>query len=242
MYYDGSKVFVISFFVSLITALVVSVVIFLFLPKITGTTEVVVPNLTGTTQDEARFLCDGRGLYFVVSGEEESADVAEGRIARQTPFQGSVVRSKTTVSVTVSKGSMTVTVPHLRNLSLVDATTSLTNLGLKLSEVRQVEDDQVSTDHIVKTIPAAGTKVKRKTEIVLLVSKGKKEVLVPRLIGKSISRARGIIQDKGLTVGYVRREVSTEFNVGIVMSQSPRPGQKVKQGAKVNLVVATVLE
>ena len=242
MYYDGSKVFLISFFVSVITAIVVSVAAFFLLPKFVGTSEVVVPNLIGTTPDEARFLCESRKLFFIVSGEEESSEVADGRIARQTPFQGSVVRAKTTVSVTVSKGSQMVTVPNLRDRTLVDATTKLSDLDLKISEVRQVEDDQVSADRVVKTIPSAGTKVKRKTEVILLVSKGKKEILVPRVIGRSLSRGRQIIENAGLTVGNVRYEVSTEFNVGIIMSQSPRPGQRVKKGSNINLVVATVLE
>lgn len=135
-----------------------------------------------------------------------------------------------------------VVMPNLRGRSLVDATTKLSDLDLKIGEVRPVEDEEIEADHIVRTIPSAGTKVKKKSDVILFVSKGRKEVIVPRVIGRSLSSARRIIENAGLVVGYVRYEVSTEFNVGIVMSQSPRAGRKVKQGSKVDLVVATVLE
>ena len=242
MYYNGSRVFVISFFVSLFTAIVVSVLMFLFLPKIIGSGQVVVPNLIGTTRDEARFLCESRDLFFVVSGEEESSEVEEGRIARQSPFPGSVVRAKTTISSVISRGGKMVTVPNLRGRSLVDATAKLSDVDLKISEVHQIVDDEVAADHIVRTVPTSGTRVKRKSEVILFVSKGKKEVTVPRVIGRSLSRARMMIENAGLVVGNVRYEVSTEFNIGIIMSQSPRAGQKVRKGSRVDLVVATVLE
>ena len=65
---------------------------------------------------------------------------------------------------------------------------------------------------------------------------------MPRLIGKSLSTAKRIIKDKGLVVGNISYEVSTEFNVGIIMRQHPASGKKIELGSKINLVVATVLE
>jgi len=65
---------------------------------------------------------------------------------------------------------------------------------------------------------------------------------VPRLIGKSLSTAKRIIEENGFVVGSVSWEVSIDYNVGIIMRQRPSAGQTVKKGSKIDLVVATVLE
>jgi len=51
-----------------------------------------------------------------------------------------------------------------------------------------------------------------------------------------------MIEDAGFIVGNVRYEVSTEFNVGIVMRQNPGAGRQAKKGSAIDVVVATVLE
>lgn len=75
-----------------------------------------------------------------------------------------------------------------------------------------------------------------------MLSRGPEVVKVPRLIGKALSTAKRIVEDNGFVVGKVTWEVSTEFNVGIIMRQKPSAGETAAKGSKIDLVVATVLE
>lgn len=241
MYYNGTKVFLLSFIVSLITSVVVCV-IFLFILPLGKSGEVVIPDLTGSTAEQARVIAENRGLLLVVAGEEESEKFAENQICRQTPLPGSIVRSKSTITVFISKGSNIVIVPDLKGQGLSEATARLSALGLKLGETRFEENPAVEKDKIVSTIPPAGSSIKKGEAVTVVLSQGVEVVEVPRVIGRALSTAKRIIEEKGFAVGDISYEVSTEFDVGIVMNQNPRAGTKAKKGTKIDLIVATVLE
>ncbi|KPK64594.1 hypothetical protein AMJ83_02535 [candidate division WOR_3 bacterium SM23_42] len=242
MYYNGTKVFLISFLVSLFTAAIVCVLFIFVLPFARGGADKVVPDLIGSNQEQARVIAESRDLLLVVGGEEENDEVPPQLVFRQTPLPGSVVRSKSTITVFVSKGSSQIMVPDMQGLGLSEATVQMSELGLKIGDVKSEENAQVEKDKIISTIPEAGVKVKRGESITVVLSRGVETVAVPRLIGKSFSSAKRIIENAGFVVGSVRYEVSTEFNVGIVMRQNPSSGREAKKGSAIDVVVATVLE
>lgn len=242
MYYNGARIFFVSFLVSLFTSIVVCVVFFYIIPMTRTTADTVVPDLLGSTTEQARVIAETRGLLLVVGGEEQSEKVGENLICRQAPMPGSVVGSKTTVTVFISKGSDQIILPDFKGQGLSTATVRLADLGLKIGEVKSEENATVEKDKIISTIPEAGSRVKKGDIITVVLSRGVEVVKVPRLIGKSLSTAKRIIEDNAFAVGHVSWEVSTEFNVGIIMRQNPSAGKTAKKGSKINLVVATVLE
>jgi beta-lactam-binding protein with PASTA domain len=60
---------------------------------------------------------------------------------------------------------------------------------------------------------------------------------VPQVVGKRLSAARTAIRRARCSVGRVRR-VSSRRARGRVIRQSPRPGRRLRRGARVNLVVS----
>jgi beta-lactam-binding protein with PASTA domain len=242
MYYNGSRVFFISFLVSLFTSVIVCAGFFFLLPTLKPSTDVVVPDLLGSTTEQARVIAETRGLLFIVGGDEENENVPPNTVSRQTPLPGSVVREKTTITVFVSKGSSKFILPELKGLGLSEATVRLSELGLTVGEVKSEENAEIAKDKIISTVPRAGTHVKKGDAVTVILSRGLEVIEMPRLIGRSLSSAKRIIEDNGFVVGNISYEVSTEFNVGIIIRQSPSAGQKIEKGSKINLVVATVLE
>ena len=65
-----------------------------------------------------------------------------------------------------------------------------------------------------------------------------KPCVVPKVKGKSLSAARRSIKTHNCSVGKVTRVTSSKVKNGRVVSQKPRPGKRLKHGAKVNLVVS----
>lgn len=244
MYYNGAKSFLISFLVSLFTSIIVCVVFFFVVPviKTTPDSETMIPDLINSTTEQARVIAESRELLLVVGGEEESEKIAENLICRQVPLPGSTVRTKSTVTVFISKGSDQIILPDFKGQGLSAATVRLSELGLKIGEVTSEENETVNKDKIISTVPLAGSKVKKGDVIAVVLSRGVEAVKVPRLIGKSLSTAKRIIESNGFAVGSVSWEVSIDYNVGIIMRQNPRAGTMAKKGSKINLVVATVLE
>jgi serine/threonine-protein kinase len=242
MYYNGSKVFLISFLVALFTSVIVCLLFFYVLPFAKMGADKVVPDVLGSNQEQARVIAESRDLLLIVGGEEENDEVPAQLVCRQTPLPGSIVRSKSTITVFVSKGPSFVIVPDLKGAALSDATVQVSELGLKIGDVKSEENAEIEKEKIISTVPSAGSKVKGGSQITVIVSRGVETVKVPRITGRSFSSAKRIIEDNGFRVGNVRYEVSTEFNVGIVIRQNPGAGREVKKGTTIDVVVATVLE
>ncbi len=242
MYYNGAKIFLVSFLVSLITSVIVCVLFLFVIPIGKSGGDVVIPDLTGSTPEQARVIAENRGLLLVVGGEEENEKYAENQICRQAPLPGSIVRSKSSITVFISKGSSIVIVPDLKGMGLSEATTRLNDYGLRTGEVRTEESATIEKDRIISTQPPSGVRAKKGDAITIILSSGAESIEVPRVIGRALSTAKRIIEDRGFVVGSVSYEVSTEFDVGIVMAQNPRAGTKVRKGSKIDLTVATVLD
>lgn len=243
MYYNGGKVLLMSFLVALFTSIIVCVLFFFVIaPAIKPGGDILVPDFTGSTTEQARVIAETRGLLLVVGGEEESDKAAANLICRQTPLPGSVVGSRSTVTVFVSQGSSRLSLPDLSGQGLAQATVSLSNMGLKVGEVKTEEHASIEKDKIIRTLPGAGSPVNRGDAIAVVLSQGIETAAIPNLIGKSLSTAKRLIEEKGFTVGNVSWEVSIDYNVGIVMRQNPGIGSQAKKGSAINLVVATVLE
>jgi serine/threonine-protein kinase len=62
--------------------------------------------------------------------------------------------------------------------------------------------------------------------------------VVPKVKGKTLSAAKRSIKSHACSVGKIKRATSMTVKKGHVISQKPRPGRRLKHGAKVNLVVS----
>jgi alpha-tubulin suppressor-like RCC1 family protein len=65
-----------------------------------------------------------------------------------------------------------------------------------------------------------------------------KPCVVPKVKGKSLSAAKRAIKAHNCSVGKIKRATSSTVKKGRVISQKPRPGRRLRHGAKVNLVVS----
>jgi beta-lactam-binding protein with PASTA domain len=62
--------------------------------------------------------------------------------------------------------------------------------------------------------------------------------VVPKVKGKTLSAAKRAIKAHHCSAGRVTRAASRTVKKGHVISQKPKPGSRLKHGAKVNLVVS----
>lgn len=108
---------------------------------------------------------------FIFVGEY-SADTEAGLIFKQSVTAGESVEAGTEITLTVSKGIQTESVPDVGNLTLEDATKLLEEKGFKVSTV-EVYNDGTHIENTVKPVtgmaPAAGNLVAVGEEIILQV-------------------------------------------------------------------------
>ncbi len=131
-----------------------------------------------------------------------------------------------------------VTVPDVRGMELAAARTELDDAGLTRSGEEVVADAEIPIGLAVGTEPPAGESVARGTEVVLLVSGGVADIVVPRVIEQTLDDARATIEGLGLEVGDITYEVSAVIPEGSVIAQSPEPGTLVAASTDIDLIVS----
>lgn len=126
-------------------------------------------------------------------------------------------------------------VPQVVGDKQQDAQTSLEDAGF-LVVLRSVFSER-DPGLVIETEPPSGSRVRRGSEVILVVSKGPELTDVPVLTGSTIEQATAALETAGLVVGTVK-EQSAKAVKGMVLEQDPAPG-RARRGDPVNLVVST---
>ena len=165
---------------------------------------------------------------------QPSDTVPEDTVISQNPTAGTEVSPNSTVKLFVSSGPTAVTVPDLKGLTVQEAQSQLSDQGLAVGTVDEVDDPDTEQGKIIDSNPGAGTSVARRTKINLRVGTGKVEV--PNVVGKSQSEAQTIIAGVNLQV-ETKFKATNDAPEGTVISQSPKDGT-VDIGGTVKITVA----
>lgn len=131
-----------------------------------------------------------------------------------------------------------VRVPDIRNLPISEATKKLEQQNLRIQVVEEVESDNVAVGCIVVQQPLPKTKVKKNTEVIVVLSKGTALVRVPDVKLKPVDEAKRVINEVGLCISEIREEESNTVEKGFVINTEPSEGVGVKKGSSIKLVVS----
>ena len=100
-------------------------------------------------------------------------------------------------------------------------------------------NDTIAPGVVISTDPIGGSDAEIGSTIEVFVSIGSEEFPVPPVIGQSINDARRLIEAAGMTVGQVEQRPDADFEVDVVIEQSPAAGVEVGAGTLINLVVSS---
>jgi serine/threonine-protein kinase len=132
-----------------------------------GPEQVEVPDVTGLSRDSAEDLLVKAGLEVAV--EEQESEEPEDDVISQNPAAGSEVDRGTTVTITVSTGIETVSVPDVTGLSRRDAIDQLRSVGLTASPREVDVSDPTEDGQVIDQRPAAGIEIEKGKSVVIMV-------------------------------------------------------------------------
>jgi eukaryotic-like serine/threonine-protein kinase len=137
-----------------------------------GIEQVAVPDLSGMSREEAQEALAEAGLE--VRFEEAFSDEVPqaGRVIRQSTGAGQEVDKGATVTLTVSRGPLTVEVPNVRGKSLADGRAEVEAAGLRVRVEEQPRPRigpfrQGQYGRVEEQVPAPGTKAQRGETVTL---------------------------------------------------------------------------
>ncbi|NLY85212.1 MAG: Stk1 family PASTA domain-containing Ser/Thr kinase [Tissierellia bacterium] len=204
------------------------------------TEEVVVPDIIGLDEAEARKKIEDLGLKFVVKGTGRNDNFNPGEVIYQSVDPNTTVKKDFPIEVLINEGEALVKVPSGVNRDVRDAKDLMVNANLEV-EIEYEYSDTVPVDVVIEQFPESGTEVKPGTTVKLIVSQGEetKYVLMDNLIGKSIEDAKRILKELDLVEGEIVYQPSDEYEKDIVVWQNYEPGTELETKTAVDLYVSS---
>jgi serine/threonine-protein kinase len=133
----------------------------------------------------------------------------------------------TTITLTVSTGKETVTMPALGSYTFDDAKHLLESDQYQLKVEKEERDSSSPKDEVINSNPPEGSEVEKGSTVTLYVSRG--EASVPNVVGKSVNDAISTLEDAGFDV-----DVNGPDD-GKVTDQDPGAGEDLSQGETVHI-------
>lgn len=242
---EGTGVFtmILKFGVVILIGIIIGALalLFIFLPKIKDAQDdqpFVLDHIEGRNFTEASDLLMKKGLMINKLKVEPSETVGENVIISQSPDEGTTVKRGQTINVIVSSGRSPIIMPNLKQKTLKEAQIRLENA--RLGNVSIVEEyNLLPKGMVISQKPIAEQEVYSDTLIELVVSKGPEnpEISMPNLLGRTKEEATSLLKELNLDLGTITPAYSQEKE-GIVIEQSVKVGERVKEGVKIDFKIS----
>jgi beta-lactam-binding protein with PASTA domain/tRNA A-37 threonylcarbamoyl transferase component Bud32 len=202
--------------------------------QLSGSKTVAVERYVGIREIDAVKKINDIGLKPQVV-REPSKDVEQTFVIRQSPQAGERTQKGNFVTLYVSNGPPTVTVPSVVGETLDRALADLQEANLRGRVVR-VESDKPD-GQVVSQNPTAGATVDEESRVIIRVSKGPQPVAVPNVIGSSFETASNTLLGRGFAVAR-GADIDSNEPKGTVVDQSPDAGTFQNPGTTITLRVS----
>ncbi len=187
------------------------------------------PSLMQLSVSAAQAKAAGAHVKLVVSPDQEwSSTVSPGDVIDQSVQPNHQVKRGDTVTVHVSKGKHTATVPPFdQNASYDDYKNALQQAGFKAAPPVMAYNDSIPANGVVSVDPAPGTVVDYGKAVTVTVSQGPQPVPITDYTGQDAAAAQAALTQAGFQVATTQ-DFSDTVPQGKVISQDPSSGNGVK--------------
>ena len=131
-----------------------------------------------------------------------------------------------------------VQVPPLKGMTVADARSQTSGLGLTLDVDHRYYSGEVAAGHILTQSPPPGTVVRREWRVRVAESLGPQSVDVPATVGDTERAASLQLRRAGLEVGEIAHIPWSGVEEGTVLAQDPPPHAQGIEQPSVSLLVA----
>ncbi len=207
---------------------------------IKGSETLTVPDLQGVILKK-EMPKETEGFQIVRIDQYDEAPI--GTVLRQSPAAGSKRKSApgmryATLTLYVSKGRETATVPSLIGSSAGSAVCELLSRGFSYERVERY--DSAPAGEVIAQSRAAGSVLPKGETVMLTVSKGEKDrkIQVPPLSGLSLTEAKSLAEALGLRIGMVTYREASGNDAEQVLTQFPLQGTRAAKGTEIALTIA----
>jgi serine/threonine-protein kinase len=198
-----------------------------------GKPKVSVPNVLGKQATDAVAALTEHGLKADIHSVHSAKD--SGTVTGQFPKAGARLLKGEQVRINVSQGPKPVGVPPVVGSPFESAAGALQGAGFAVA--RRDVDSNDPKGIIVQMDPPANSLIAPGSTVTLFVSKGPTESSVPDVTSFSRADAIATLRNSGFKVVVDVSDTDDPTLDGVVMTQTPGPGETAKPGTTVTITV-----
>jgi serine/threonine-protein kinase len=190
-----------------------------------------VPNVVGLSEEMARALLVD---YSITIKHAHDGVIPRDRVASQLPLATTHAKVGSSVVLTISDGPGDAIVPDdLIGMSLIDARSALTSVGLLVSQTIASPSDQPQGT-VLDVLPPVGSVTEAGSSVILTIASG--EVTVPNLIGIEGIQAKTLLIQAGFLIKEFY-DYDAAQPAGVVIRQAPEAGTTQTIGKSVTITI-----
>jgi serine/threonine-protein kinase len=198
-----------------------------------GKPKVSVPNVVGKQATDAVAALTEQGLKADIHSVHSTKD--SGTVTGQFPKAGARLLKGEKVRINVSQGPKPVGVPPVVGSPFESAAGALQGAGFAVAR-RDVESNDPK-GIVVQMDPPANSLIAPGSTVTLFVSKGPTQSTVPDVTSFSRADAIATLRNSGFKVVVDVSDTADSTLDGVVMTQTPGPGESAKPGATITITV-----
>ena len=196
-----------------------------------------IPRVVGQTYEKASEMLEEAGFHALRGQTRFHKTTPVDMVLEQDPPAGSLQKRGAEVTLAVSGGQATATVPEVRGSSQQQARIAIESAGFVFGSVSH-EPSAEARGAVITTDPPAGSTLELPATVSVTLSQGPATIQIPDLNGRTLADARSTLEQLGLRLGGITRDTSSFLLENTVMGQAPAAGATVSAGASVNLRVS----
>ena len=202
--------------------------------------EAEVPNLVDLSVEDAELVAATKDFEIAVSEKRFDPVHEPGIVLEQFPIAGNISKTGRKIKLTVSAEEKFITVPDVVGIDEKDAFFQIEAAGLNPNVRWRQYSGMYPPGVVVSQEPDADSSVKAGSQVDIVVSLGTRPeiVTVPDLIAMNIDDARQTLRTAGLEIGSIDTVAHPNAGAGLIVSQEPASGVKVRFKSTVNLQIA----
>lgn len=207
-----------------------------------GSNEIKAPDFVGMTYEEVMKTLEEKEykkLTVALSDGTKIPENMEGVVTEQTPKGNKTIKNTAKIQLIFGEEPKeSVPVPDVEGRTESDAIEALEKAGFRVKIDYEASDD-IPEERVVRTRPAANTKVPVDSEITIYLSNGTEDkyTRVPGLIGITEAQAEGLLKDADLVLGSTK-SVESDKKAGTIISQSRDEGDRIEKGSAIDVEIS----
>lgn len=195
-----------------------------------------VPDVKNKSLEEAEKILKSNNLDYIldINLSGYSNDIRQGFILKQEPEAGSFIKVENKVRLGLSLGSPKITIPNLIKKHFHEVELYVRSQNLKIGKISYIDLPEEESI-IISQFPPPLSTASPDTPIDLLICKPDDSIsyIMPDFLNKNYEFILTELVSKGFKVEKPREIKIPHYETGIILSQSPLPGTKIKKNTPI---------